>query len=44
MTQPVIKKISRGRTQNRVTVPRAWSSEYVRIEPLKFDSKKLRVK
>ena len=36
MTKPIIKKVSKGKTQNRVTIPKEWSFDYVKIEPLEI--------
>lgn len=44
MSKSIIKKVSKGKTQNRVTIPKEWSFDYVRIEPLEILRRKKREK
>lgn len=32
----LIKRISKGKNQNRVTIPRGWKADYVALKPMEF--------
>ena len=37
MQDVVIRKVSKGKTQHRVTLPKKWKSDYVAIKPIEYN-------
>lgn len=41
MSDIVIKRVSRGKSQNRVTLPKKWKGEYVALQKIKSPELKI---